>query len=456
MRRVVLLALLAVFLAEEALGTKAPQKNVPPSTATARSDSSSMSSSSSSSADAANKAPKVPETWLWNVPPSNLMLAVGCFIVAIIAPFVVKRLLHRLRFMPAVQASSYGTFQRIPTAFASSEEATKPLGVTHTPFPGMPITNEDLPPEITFIWDKICWKLVHDELYVPLGLTAFVACTAIGFELLRLPIQTHAWRLREIADDFSTAAFAVCLVFTLWRLIDVARKVTGRQWWIARTKMQSMYDEISSKVCLVVKIVGTLVTLVAVTGLFSSNQWYSKLFVAFISALILGLCAWILFELSDVAQEQLSAMQLMYYNIYQLGETIEFYTRDKGQYKGVVRDTDTRVTHLEAPDGRPIAVPNSLVLESIVTNHTRSLETVAFQLFLSADTPVPELRKLAQNLRELLSHHPATTTPILHEGSSASLPASNVGFQSGATGSMIPLTCNVFLQKQVCGSVCMP
>jgi len=136
-------------------------------------------------------------------------------------------------------------------------------------------------------------------------------------------------------------------------------------------------------------------------GLIALLQDWGINVTGFIASLGLGGLAFAL-AAKDTAANIFGGIAILTDNIFKIGEWIKV-----GDKEGIVEDIGMRTTKIRAFDKRLIILPNATIANSAVENFSRrDKRRIMMRIGLVYDTPVEKIRKIVDDIREMLLSHP--------------------------------------------------
>ncbi len=147
----------------------------------------------------------------------------------------------------------------------------------------------------------------------------------------------------------------VTLVMGFW-LVRIATKAMRRAFQIQRMD-RSLASFLESASAIVLKIM-LLITVAMMIGVQMTS------FVALLGAAGLAVGLSLQGSLSNVA----GGILILLFKPFKIGEEIEAQTQ-----KGIVEKIEIVTTHVRGPDGRLVIIPNGILSNGVITNHSRPL-----------------------------------------------------------------------------------
>jgi MscS family membrane protein len=148
----------------------------------------------------------------------------------------------------------------------------------------------------------------------------------------------------------------------------------------------------------IVKIVKILIISIGIIALL--QDWGINV-TGFIASLGLGGLAFAL-AAKDTAANIFGGIAILTDKIFKVGEWVKI-----GDIEGIVEDIGMRTTKIRAFDKRLIIMPNATIANSAVENFSRrDKRRIMMRIGLVYSTPVETLKKIVEDIREMLLSHP--------------------------------------------------
>ena len=199
----------------------------------------------------------------------------------------------------------------------------------------------------------------------------------------------------EIRSDLLNHIIKGLLIFDLfWAFYNIVNVFEDKVYHIIG-KYGRASREMASFIIKITKV------LIISLGIIALLQEFGINVTGFLASLGLGGLAFAL-AAKDTAANIFGGIAILTDNIFKIGEWIKV-----GDAEGIVEDIGMRTTKIRAFDKRLIIVPNATIANSNVENFSRrDKRRVVMRIGLVYNTSIETLKKVVQDIREMLINHP--------------------------------------------------
>ncbi len=226
-------------------------------------------------------------------------------------------------------------------------------------------------------------------LPTPVSIIAQLLLWALAVEFLNLPEQPVDISL--YLHQGLEVGVAIALAWTLMRLVDVLALAMGRLSEKTESRLDDQLVPMLRKTLKVVVVITIFVMVVQNLG-YSVTSLVASLGVG---GLALALAA------KDTVANLFGSVVVFADRPFQVGDWVEF-----AGIEGTIEEVGFRTTRVRRFDKSLVVVPNQMFSTTPITNHSlRPIRRLAFDVGLTYETKAAEMRKMLDDLRDLVKNH---------------------------------------------------
>jgi small-conductance mechanosensitive channel len=249
---------------------------------------------------------------------------------------------------------------------------------------------------------------INAHMAVPLSLLVLLVGLYAALAILNPPPTLAGTPLRPYLFTALNALLFLFTLFVYFRFVDVSRRALARTPPVAKSRMPELFAALAAPISVGAKLLGALLAFLVVMGLLNAAGAFTfQIFLAFVALATAAIVGAVVAALRGAVGEWQCAAALMTEDVLRAGEEVEVFARNFGRVRGRVESVGTRVASLVGADGGVLFVPNAVLHDAVVINHSRRRAApVGVDLYVDPSAQPQALRALLEAVKKTLKESP--------------------------------------------------